>query len=318
MGLSKSFLSVDSKRILDNRLGFTLTTILSALARIWRRSSSTLNTSPKDATPTTRDQLAQRQLVRTTTAARNVACNANEYSPFWPRPSTARMYLLSRKLSFDWKAWLGWILATLAGIELCVLCLYHLVRYVLIEKFPVIGPLAILATAGTILGTAQWFWLRKRSTIGLWWITASVGGWYLTYGSWFLLSLTLKHIAGGEAFLNSSSAWLPKILFYSILSMLVALPQLFLLRRHVSRSYWWVGICPFSWFAGWALFYVASSWNVIEFGWFEPARVFGFRVTEIVGWGVVFLCFGTGIGAVTGATSVFLISKPKSLSPSDR
>jgi hypothetical protein len=228
------------------------------------------------------------------------------------------MYLSSRKFSFDWKAWLGWILATLAGIELCVLCLYHLVSSALIDKFPVIGLLAILATAGTVLGTAQWFWLRKRSTIGPWWIAASVGGWYLSYGCGFLLSLTLKHIAGGEAFLNSSSAWLPRILFFSILSMLVALPQLFLLRRHVSRSYWWVWIHPFSWFAGWALFYLASSWNVIKIDWFEPDRVLGFGVTEIVSWSVVFLFFGMGFGAVTGATAVFLLSKPKSLSPSAR
>ena len=57
------------------------------------------------------------------------------------------MYFLNRKSSFDWKAWLGWIFATLAGIELCVLCLYHLVSSALIDKFPSIGLLAILATA---------------------------------------------------------------------------------------------------------------------------------------------------------------------------
>lgn len=44
------------------------------------------------------------------------------------------MYTLGRKLSFYWKVWLGWILVTLAGIQLCVLCLYHLVRYVLIDE----------------------------------------------------------------------------------------------------------------------------------------------------------------------------------------
>ena len=44
------------------------------------------------------------------------------------------MYTLGRKLSFYWKVWLGWILATLAGIQLCVLCLYHLVRHVLIDE----------------------------------------------------------------------------------------------------------------------------------------------------------------------------------------
>jgi hypothetical protein len=36
-----SFLSVDSKRIVDDLVGLALTTILSARARIWRRSSST-------------------------------------------------------------------------------------------------------------------------------------------------------------------------------------------------------------------------------------------------------------------------------------
>lgn len=37
-----------------------------------------------------------------------------------------------RKLAFYLKVWLGWILATLAGIQLCVFWL--LVRYVLIDE----------------------------------------------------------------------------------------------------------------------------------------------------------------------------------------
>lgn len=161
------------------------------------------------------------------------------------------MYVLGRNLSFDWKAWLGWILATLAGIELCVLCLYPPLRYGLIDESPVIGTVAILAAAATVLGTAQWLWLRKRSTVGPWWIAATVGGWPLAWSGGFLLNVVLNRIAGGgskgKAFLDSP---FPDVLLYLIASVLIALPQFFLLRGHMSRSGWWIAARPLSWFAG--------------------------------------------------------------------
>lgn len=217
------------------------------------------------------------------------------------------MYILGRNLSFDWKAWLGWILATLVGIELCVLCLYPPVRYGLIDESPAIGIPAILASAGTILGTAQWFWLRRRSTVGAWWIAATIGGWLLAWSGGFLLTVVLNRIAvggsKGKAFINSPFA---DILIYSLSSVLIALPQFFLLRRHVSRSGWWIAARPLSWLAGVALAYVAEEWNVVESGLFEPERIFGFVVPEIVGWCALFLFFGTGFAAITGAAMVLL------------
>lgn len=218
------------------------------------------------------------------------------------------MHILGRNLSFDWKAWLGWILATLAGIEFCVLCLYPLVRYDPFEVSPVIGIPAILVAVATVLGAAQWLWLRKRSTVGPWWIAATVGGWYLAWGGAFLLSLVLEHLAGGgvkgEAFLNSPLA---DILLFPISSVLIALPQFFLLRRYVSRSGWWIAVRPLSWLAGGVLVYLAYKWNVIESSWIEPEWIFGFTVPAIVGWCVFLLFFGIGFAAVTGAAMVVLL-----------
>ena len=220
------------------------------------------------------------------------------------------MYILGRNLSFDWKAWLGWILATVVGIELCVLSLYHLMTYVLTKEWVVIGFPTIFAAAGTVLGSAQWFWLRKRSTMGAWWIAATVAGWYLALGGGFLLSLVTERIEGsgdkGQTILNPFLAWLAQILVLLVVSVLFALPQFFLLRRHVSRSGWWIAIRPLSWLAGWALCYLAAEWNVIGFDWFEPDRIFRFGVPEILGWCVFLLFFGTGFAAVTGAAMVLL------------
>ena len=223
------------------------------------------------------------------------------------------MYILGRKLSFDWKNWLGWILATLAAIELCVLCLYHLMMYVLDKEF-VIGPPIIFGVVGTVMGAAQWLWLRKRSTVGPWWIAATVCGWYLALVGGALLSLVGTWSEGpgdkSEGFHNPFLEWLVQILVLSVLSVLFALPQFFLLRRHVPRSAWWIAIRPLSWLAGWALCYLAGQWNVIAFDWFEPDRIFRFVVPEILGWCVLLLFFGTGFAAVTGAAMVLLVPSP--------
>lgn len=226
------------------------------------------------------------------------------------------MSILSRKIPFDWKAWLGWILATLAAIELSVLSLYHAVRYSPGPLEWIVAP-ASLVVAGSVLGTAQWLWLRKRWVVGPWWVAATVGGWFLALGGERLFFVVLKLIAGsGEkavAFLDSS--WLANILMFLIPSTLVALPQFFLLRRHVPSSGWWIVVRPLSWLAGLTLCYLTNKWNVISWGFFEPDQIFRLSVPEILGWSVFFLFFGLGFAAINGAAMVLLLSKPKILSP---
>ena len=242
----------------------------------------------------------------------------NAFAPCWSYSGQAkRMPPSNLKISFEWKAWLGWILATLAGIELCVLCLYHVVFYAASNDlyFPIFG-LATLSAAGTILGTSQWFWLRKHLNLGPSWVAATVGGWYLAMGVSYSPGVVRDKLIGDpnpkmEAFFDTFFGLMILILFYWLLSILVSLPQWLLLRHHVQRSGWWVAIRPISWLAGWSLCYLAQYLKIIRFGFFEPDQIFGFQVPEIVGWSVFFLVFGLGFAAVNGAAIVLFQSKPK-------
>ena len=218
------------------------------------------------------------------------------------------MFTLSRKTVFDWKAWLCWIGSTLAAIELCVLSLYYPVRYAPDHLWEIVIS-ASLAVAGSVLGTAQWFWLRKRSVVGPWWIVATVGGWFLALGVDFLVFVVFKLIAGSEerasTFLDSS--WLVQVFMFLIPSTLVSLPQFFVLRLHVPSSGWWIAVRPLSWFAGCTLCDLAYKWGVISGGFIEPDQIFRSNVPEILGWSVFFLFFGLGFAAINGAAMVLLL-----------
>ena len=67
---------------------------------------------------------------------------------------------------FDWKGWLGWVAATMVGLQLVVITIFFafgnsLDRYWWTE-------LATASVAGISLGLCQWIWLRRRLAGGGW------------------------------------------------------------------------------------------------------------------------------------------------------
>src|SRR5215467_10269995 len=95
------------------------------------------------------------------------------------RNGTGEMRLQNALRKFDWKGWLGWMAATMVGLQLVVITIFvafgnNLDRYWW-------GELTTASAAGISLGVCQWIWLRRRLTGGGWWILSTLSGWDLVW-----------------------------------------------------------------------------------------------------------------------------------------
>lgn len=217
-----------------------------------------------------------------------------------------------RPASFDWKGWLSWIAATIAGVELVVMIAYFAFQWDFSDSFygelakPAVG-FVTLGVAGTAFATMQWIWLRRRMRNAIWWIAATVFGWYLAALLFALLSLPA--IDQFTARLNADTS--AGILAFCLLSLVASLPQWLLLRRNYLRAGYWALARPLGWYVGLGLVFLGEYCHLYDSGFFSPYLVAGQPVTELVGWCVIGLFFALGFGAVSGVAMVQLRTKPQ-------
>src|SRR5215469_6862056 len=99
-------------------------------------------------------------------------------APSQGRKSTGgKMRMRTALRKFDWKGWLGWMTATMAGAQLVGLIIFFYFAYHWNDHWW--GDLAMVSVAGISFGVCQWIWLRHRLVNAWWWIASTLLGWYL-------------------------------------------------------------------------------------------------------------------------------------------
>jgi hypothetical protein len=191
---------------------------------------------------------------------------------------------------FDWKGWLGWMTATMVGVQLVVLILFFAGEVKLVDHWW--GALTTMSVAGISLGVCQWVWLRRRFVHGGWWILSTLSGWCL---AWLLLFLWDDSNATGVL------SGLMVALRLLAIPAAFGLPQWFFMRRQFQEcAWWWIVARPIAWLAGLGLIVLAEWLNILDVDIFELTYLSVSIAAAI---------FGFGFAAVTGAAFVWIQMK---------
>jgi hypothetical protein len=175
------------------------------------------------------------------------------------READAEMRIRTALREFDWKGWLGWMTATMVGVQLVALILFLAGEVKLVDHWW--GALTTLSMAGISIGICQWVWLRRRIVHGGWWILSTLSGWFLV---WALLFLWDDSNANGVL-----SGLMVAIRLLAI-PVAFSLPQWFLMRRQFQRAaWWWIVARPIAWLAGVGLIVLAEWLNILDVDIFE-------------------------------------------------
>ena len=199
--------------------------------------------------------------------------------------------------AFDWKGWLGWMAATMVGVQLVMLILFLSDPELEHHWW---GQLTIASWAGISLGSCQWIWLRRRLAKGRLWILSTLLGWYLVW-------LVEKVFDFDDSNPTGALSWLIFAIKLLAIPLAFSLPQWLFIRRQFQKAAWlWIVARPLAWIAGIGLLALAERPNILRLGFFESPSLFGRYVPDPVAYGVVAAIFGLGYSAFTGAAFIWI------------
>jgi hypothetical protein len=179
--------------------------------------------------------------------------------------------------------WLGWTLATAGGMLLGFLPTILLVNVLNLG----LAQIAVPVLAGTAIGFAQWFVLRRYVT--------AVSQWDWTDGiSWaagYILGLLLIQMLPSTVF--------TAFIGYFLFGIIVALVQWPVLRREIPQVFTWLIASALAWALGyWASQAVLSLFT-------DPL------IAPAVGTTVIAVTSGLVAGAITGIALIWIVRKPE-------
>jgi hypothetical protein len=180
--------------------------------------------------------------------------------------------------------WLGWTLATTAGMLFGLLPFMLLVEDLDLWLARILVPL----WAGFLVGVFQWLVLKNYLTHSVDWILHGGAGWALGYA----LGLVAIQIFAE----NRLGALIGYILFGVIISLI----QWPVLRREIPNAIPWVLASV----AGWALGSYTSQAVLNAF-------VTGDQISQALSSAVISAVTGLVAGAITGAVLVWIVRKPE-------
>ena len=180
--------------------------------------------------------------------------------------------------------WLGWTLATAAGMLVGFLSLLLFFDFLGLGIYRVLTPL----WAGMLVGLFQWMVLRRYLTYTVDWIFTGVAAWSLAYA----LGLMIIQIL--------SASLLGAVIAYSIFGVIIAAVQWPVLRREIPNVLPWV----LANIVGWALGAYLSPWALTLFTAGAPASQWLIS-------GVISAVTGLIAGGITGFALVWIVRKPE-------
>lgn len=183
----------------------------------------------------------------------------------------------------EFSLWLGWTLATGAGM------LLGLVPFMLVvgEWDLLLLRILIPLVAGVLVGLFQWLALRPFLARSFDWVLSEGAGWALG----FALGLLLINLLGGSAF--------GVLIGYLLFGAVIGLLQWPLLSREVPSAALWVGAS----ILGWALGSYAGQWVLDLVAGSGP-------VSQTLSSAVISSVTGLVAGAVTGLALVWIARRP--------
>jgi hypothetical protein len=193
----------------------------------------------------------------------------------------------------------------MVGVELFVLtfCVvlnsYRFGRFA--EHFA--GVEVMIGVAATLYATMQWIWLRRRMSHALWWIPATVLGWYLAQGLLWSIGVALGKLDPKN---TGQLSWGEGAILFCLGMTGLSLPQWFLMRRQFQRSFYWIIARPLAWLVGWGFLLVAEHFGVFDGGFIQPEYVFHTYVGPIAAWSFCGALFGLGFAPLAGAMMVWI------------
>ena len=184
----------------------------------------------------------------------------------------------------EFALWLGWTLATTIGMLLGLLPFLLFIDILPLIFFRIAVPI----WAGILVGSFQWFVLRRYLTSCSHWILNVGAGWALGFALGLLVIEALNKTPLGA------------LVGYIIFGLIIALIQWPVLRREIPHVIPWV----IASILGWALGAYLSQWvlNLIVAG-----DVASQAISSLV------ISTGTGLvaGAITGLALVWIVRQPE-------
>jgi hypothetical protein len=179
--------------------------------------------------------------------------------------------------------WLGWTLATAGGMLLGFLPTILLVNVLNLG----LAQITVPALAGTVIGFAQWFVLRRYVTASTRWDWTDGISWAAGY----VLGLLLIQMLPGTVF--------AAFIGYFLFGIIVALVQWPVLRREIPQVVTWLVASAVAWAVGyWVSQGVLSLFT-------DPV------IDPAVGTSVVAVASGLVAGAITGLALIWIVRKPE-------
>jgi hypothetical protein len=180
--------------------------------------------------------------------------------------------------------WLAWTLATAGGMLVGFLLSIPLVNLLNLG----FAQIAVPVLAGTVIGFAQWFVLRRYLTVTSRWDWTDGISWALGY----ILGLFLIQVLPGTIF--------AAFIGYFLFGVIVALVQWPVLRREIPQIFTWIIASALAWAVG---YWVSQAVLSLFFT--------GDLIEPAVGASVIAITSGLVAGAITGLALIWIVRKPE-------
>ncbi len=181
--------------------------------------------------------------------------------------------------------WLGWTLATTAGMLFGFLLSIPLVNLLDLALARVVIPIV----TGFLIGFSQWIILRRYLVSGTDWILAGGTAWAVGY------TLGLLIIQ------NFSDTILGGVIAYILFGAVVALAQWQMLRREVPHLLIWILVSSLAWTVG-----LLAGQGVLTLLFSAPSVIEPALSTAIIA-----VTNGLVAGAITGAALIWIARQPE-------
>ena len=197
-------------------------------------------------------------------------------------PTSGNLETIGAPAKIGWKAFFGWVLATMLGIQLFAMFVFgaSYLQSNVFDGHDTLGNIAstiLVAFALAAYSAAQWFWLRRRANNTTWWIPSLILGGGIAVGLAALVGFLTNVDALPERY---QTIEIYAVAFSALL--LGSVPQWFWLRRRYSRASYWLLARPLGWAAGLGLFLLAAENNLIDPPIMGSGSIFGRYLPDLL------------------------------------
>ncbi|MDE5091146.1 MAG: hypothetical protein O4750_05025, partial [Trichodesmium sp. St18_bin3_1_1] len=194
---------------------------------------------------------------------------------------------LRRKYSqqVGWRFWFQWVLANMVGGVVGFFVGLLVVQWA--NNIMVSFRLAVFGTVfGAVVGSLQWWVLRKRLSQARWWILATALASAILFSTAEVLSNAVSDVV--------SNTVIQEVVIFSVVGLVIGSAQWLVLRKQLSQSHWWI---------------LASVLGITAtlFAIFYYSRLEQTSIWNLILWLGI---FGIVYGVITGFALVLLLRQP--------